>query len=172
MDLDEDTLRACRHKVDKNAEILNRMSDQIVAKYSAQLDKIVNDFKTKLSQLEKMDNDEIEKLALMIPATLYFTVAGLETLGMDTDSAKASRMEAYNTSFLEAQGTIPDKEHEAEVMAVREQLVEAIFSRAYKKLKSKTEVAMQLSMSARKVLEKRIQEINVDRMDGAIKEHR
>ena len=168
MKIEEDSLRVCRHYVDKNAEILNRMVEQIVSKYSSELDNEVRKLKDVLSSSEKLSADEIEKYVLLIPAYLYFAVSGLETLGMDNDSAKSVRMEAYNHAILGTSGTIVDKESTAELQSEKEQFVEMIFSRAYKKLKSKTEVALQLCMSARKVLERRIQDANIDRMDGSV----
>lgn len=169
MNVEEDSLRVCRHRVDKNSEMLNRMVEQIVSRYSAELDKEIGKFRDAIQNVEKLSSDEIEKYVLLIPAFLYFSVGGLESLGMESDSAKAVRMEAYNDAVIKTSGTITDKESTAELQSEKEQLVEMIFSRAYKKLKVKTEVAMQLCMSARKVLERRIQEVNIDRMDGSIK---
>jgi hypothetical protein len=172
MKIEEDSLRVCRHQVDKNAEILNKMVDQIVAKYSGALDKEVEKLTNVLKDSKKLSADEVEMYVLLIPAYLYFAVDGLETLGMDSDSAKTIRMEAYNNAILALDGTVRDKESNAELRSAKEQFVEMIFARAYKKLRSKTEVALQLCMSARKVLERRVQEVNIDRMDGSIKAKR
>ena len=169
MQIEEDSLRVCRHYVDKNSEKMNKMVEQIVARYSSELDVEVYKLKNMLSSSASLSADEVEKYVLLIPAYLYFAVAGLESLGMESDSAKSVRMEAFNRAIVSNSGTVRDKESLAELESEKEQLVEMIFARAYKQLKIKTEVAMQLCMSARKVLERRIQEVNVDRMDGSVK---
>lgn len=172
MQIEEDSLRVCRHYVDKNSEKLNKMVEQIVLRYSSELDREVLRLKEVLSSSHALTADEIEKYVLLIPAYLYFAVAGLESLGMESDSAKSVRLEAFNKAIIANSGTVRDKESQAEIQSEKEQLVEMIFARAYKQLKIKTEVAMQLCMSARKVLERRIQEANIDRMDGSVKSRR
>ena len=168
MKIEEDSLRVCRHGVEKNAETMNKMVDQIVSKYSSELDAKVLELRNALERSERLTIDEVENYTMLIPAYLYFAVSGLEALGMDNDSAKAARMEAYATAIAQSSGTITDKESSAELISMKEQVVDMIYSRAYKKLRSKTDVATQLCMSARKVLERRIQQINIDKLDGQI----
>lgn len=169
MEIDEGKLRACRYKIETNAEILNKLVDQVVEKYSRELDSHIMQLKQQIEKTEKMTNDEIEKVVMMIPAYLYFTVSGLETLGMDSDSAKAIKQEAYNEMILMSDGTITDKTSKAELASTRESLMESVYARAYKKLKVKTEIAKELCVSSRKILEKRIQEMQIDKMDGSVR---
>lgn len=162
---DEGKLRTIKREVESNAETIEKIVDQLVSKYNSDLDKCINEAKELLDKKDKLTDYEIENITLRVPIYMYYGVHGLETLGIQLDNAKAIKTTKYNEYYMEAQGTISDKTAEAENLVIPEHLMVVCYERAYKKLKSKVEVATQICQATRKVLTKRISEIEVSRND-------
>lgn len=158
-------LRQIKSRVEQSSITLERLIDNIVSKYDRELDEEIEKVKLALEEKEKLSDEEVENLVMKVPVFMYFSSNGVETLGVEADMAKQVKLEVYNQKYLEAEGTINDKKAEAESMVINEQLVEIAFSRAYKKLKTKLEMAEHVFSGAKKVLSKRMQDIDLSKMD-------
>lgn len=160
MGADEGRVRSVKRRTEEESVLIDQIVMNLVGKYSKELDEFISDVKAKLPS-DKLSNEEIEDLTLKIPIFMYFAVDGVEALGLQSDTAKGIRTEMFQEAFLKADGTIKDKEHTAGSATINEYIVEMAYARAYKKLKSKLDIAEQLCQASRKVLQKRISEINL-----------
>lgn len=165
MKSDENRMRSIRHSVQENSTILERIVQNIVMKYSQELDEEVEKIRELLSDSETLSDAEIEHIVMRLPVFMYFGVNGLENLGIESDMAKAVKMEVFNEKYIQAEGTIQDKTHQAELDTLNEQMVEVAFSRAYRQLKAKIEKAEHVFSGAKKVLTKRMQDLELHRQD-------
>lgn len=165
MEEQESRLRSIRYKVEENSETVEKIVDNIVTKYSQELDAEVDAVKHLLDNSDRLEDNEIEKIVMRLPVFMYYGVNGLENLGVESDMAKAVKLEIFNDRYLKAEGTIQDKTHEAELHTMNEQMVEIAFSRAYRKLRTKIEQADNVFSGAKKVLTKRMQEYELHRGD-------
>jgi hypothetical protein len=164
----ERKLRSRKIEVEQNSAKIEQIVDQLVSKYNRDLDDFMNKVKDLLSEADRKGSEisttDIENITLRVPLYMYFAANGLETLGIQGDNAKAARMEVFNEIYLDASGTIQDKTHTAEQETFAEYLLEIAFTRAYKKLKTKLEMAEQMCQASRKVLQKRISEMDITRL--------
>jgi hypothetical protein len=158
-------IRSIKHQVEEKSEVLNKIVDQIVGKYSKQLTEEVEKVKEQLDKRQALEDWEIENLVMRIPVYMYYAVEGVETLGIESDMAKAVKLEVYNMKYAQAEGTISDKTAEAQNAVIEESLIEVAFSRAYKKLKTQIEIAEHVFSGAKKVLSKRMQDTEISRRD-------
>jgi hypothetical protein len=113
-----------------------------------------------------MSDDELEASVMKIPVFLYFAVGGLESLGIEGDTAKAHKIEVFNKAYADVEGTIQDKTKHAELNSFPEYLIEVAYARAYKKLKSQIDAAEHVFSGAKKVLSKRMMEIELTSRDS------
>lgn len=157
------TLRSNRRLVEEYSEQMNRITDNIVSKYSRDLDTCIDDVRQLLNRKDKLSDEEVEDLTLEVPIYMYYAVSGLENIGIQMDSAKTIKMGVYNGHYMEAAGTISDKTAQAENATLPEYLMQVCFERAYKQLKLKVDVATQLCQATRKVLQKRISDMDIHR---------
>lgn len=170
-EVDPGKVRTIRKRVEDNSEHIDRIVKALVAKYDKELEDFILSVKGKLQEVkegEELPNSEIERMTLRIPLFMYFAMSGLESLGVEGDTAKAVKMEAFNEVYIATKGTIQDKTKQAELNTFPEHLIELAFQRAYKELKNKLEVAGQLGQAAKKILTKRIAEIELSKGDGQI----
>lgn len=151
-------LRTVKNEVEKDGEVLQNIVEQLVARYNRDLDDFMEEVKHIIDNREELDDLTLEKVAIRVPVYMYFSSNGLEALGIQYDHAKAKRLSEYNTYFMDAGGTIKDKEAEAGLKVIPETMMEEALKRAYKLLKTKLEACEHLNMSIRKVIGKRTQE--------------
>ena len=88
-----------------------------------------------------------------------------ESLGIKDDISKALYKEIYHSRRSEIdKGTVADKNSLAELQSQNEQLTAICYSRAYKMLKAKVEAAQELLSSAKKILSRRMTEMELTRL--------
>lgn len=163
---DENKMRQVKAKVEMNSITLERLVDNIVLKYNRELTEEVDKVKVLLDKKDTLEDSEIENLVMRIPVYMYYAGGGLESLGIEADMAKAVKLEIYNEKYMELDGTIKDKEAEAYNQTFNEQLIEVAFQRAYKKLKIQLEMADSVFSGAKKVLTKRMMDIDISKRDA------
>jgi hypothetical protein len=162
---DPKKLRSIKVRVEDNSKEVDRLVDMIVAKYNRDLDEFMLKTKELVETRDARHRDlsdlEIENMVLKVPLFLYFAASGLETLGIEGDSAKAIKMETFNDKYLRAAGTIKDKEKVAELLTMNEYIVEIAYVRASKKLKIQIEMCVHLFSGVKKILTKRMLDIEI-----------
>lgn len=164
-EINQEKVREVNRRVQKHAAILNQFVDSLVNRYLQDLSAYIDKVKVMIERDSDLTDIELEQMTLRIPVYLYYASGGLEKLGVEGESAKAVRMEVFNTIYVELRGTIQDKTKGAELATFPEYLVEVAFARAYKKLKLQIEMAEHIFTGVRRVLAKRITDIEVGKLE-------
>lgn len=159
-------LNLIKIKVEDNARIVDGIVDEIISPYTKDLDNYVDFVKSCLKDGERpLTDSELEDISNNLATYIYYASGMCEQLGIRDDIAKSLYKDAYNTARLALdKGTIDDKNSIAESKAQQEQLVSACYTRAYRTLKNKVESAQEILGSVKKVLTKRITDINLTKM--------
>jgi hypothetical protein len=144
--------------VQENSKVIDEIVNTIVDKYTKELTEFMQYIDVQLKRKDELDDLQLERITLKIPLFMYFAATGLETLGIEGDTAKAARMDVYNAAFAEIAGTIEDKKKAAELRTMPEYFIEAAYERAYKKLKQQIAMAEHMFSATKKVLSKRMQD--------------
>ena len=74
-----------------------------------------------------------------------------------------TKMEKYNEARKKAIGTIADKNSEAELKVMNEELNRIIYQRCYKMVKSKIEMGQEMINSLKRVFDARMMEREISR---------
>jgi uncharacterized membrane protein len=151
-------LRTLKNEVERNAQVIEGIVEQIVRRYNRDLEELVIEVKAMLDKKGNLTDEELELITVKLPVFMYFAAGGVEVLGVESDSAKALKLAAYNQKYLTSEGTIQDKTKEAELKTLDESIIDVAFSRAYKQLKTQLEMAEHIFSGVKKVLSKRLQE--------------
>jgi len=166
-------IKEVREYIEKNSETVEKIINEIVSKYSEELDNFIKVVKNVLERVKAGEMDDypdhaLEMQTIKLPILMYYAGTGLEYLGAESDVAKAHRAEEYNKMLMKVTGTIPDKQAKAEQATITEAIMEQVYLRAYKMLKIKFETADKLFSALKKVLSKRIQEIDIGRREAGL----
>ena len=149
------TAETIMQKVDNISYTIKEISDKIVTKYCDDLDDLMIDIKSILTN-DTMTDSYLETAIMDLANTLYFTGSAQEDLGIKEDICKAIRQEVYSKAREQATGkTVADKTAQAETMTL------AIYSRAYKKVKLRMDAGYEMLNSLKKVMNKRITEMEL-----------
>lgn len=148
----EDVLQLVKMRSVTMKDVVMRLEDD----YVRDLAEFIEDMRLRLSGGHVLTDEELEDLVLKIPMYLFYAAGGLEMLGMEGDTAQATKKEVYNSLFLETKGTVEDKTKTAELGTFTEQFLDAAYGRAYKTLKLQIEMAEHLATSAKKIMSKRM----------------
>ena len=159
----EDDLNEIQRRLEKDAESIDEVVNDIIGPYSGPLDKYVEFIQDCLRDGERQPTDvELEDFCLNL-STLIYAASGLcERLGIRDDIGKSIYKETYHTARAsQSNGTIADKNSLAELAAQREQLVSICYTRSYKIVKAKVESAQELLTSCKKAVSRRMQEMEL-----------
>lgn len=152
-------------RVEDNSHIVDDIVRDIIKPYIQDLDKYIGFIKECLKDGENPPTDyELEDFCMNLSTYIYFASGMCEQLGIRDDIAKAVYKETYNNARDTKSGTVQDKNMLAELDAQQEQLISVCYTRAYKIVKAKVESAQELLSSIKKVLSRRMQEIELTKI--------
>jgi len=168
MSVEYSNLKHSKEAIEMDSEFVKSIVEQIVSKHSKELDDFVVIVREMLSlikqaTMKEYDDESLQMQIIKLPTILYFAGNGLEDIGSESEIAAYKRRELYNDIISKmdtSQYTIPDKKAAAEKGTETEDMMEKIYDRAYKKLKSKIDHAIKLLESLKKVADMRIAKIN------------
>ena len=156
-------------QVEENSKLMDDVIVGIIAPYSKDLDAYVARVSEALRDTENPPTDaELDSICMNLSALIYFAGTMCEQLGIRDDISDALYKEVYHSKRSEIDsGTVADKNSIAELMAQNEKLTSICFNRAYKTMKSKVDSAQELLSSCKKVLSRRMSEMELTRMGGS-----
>ena len=154
--------------------LVDDIVQEITLPYTKELDRYVDFIKNCLKNGENPPTDyELEDFCMNLSTYIYFASGMCEQLGIRDDIAKAVYRETYNNARDNASGgTVQDKNTLAELESQQEQLVSVCYNRSYKAVKAKVESAQELLSSVKKVLSRRMLEIELTKLSSPVSSRR
>ena len=164
--IDENEIKQLQERINKNSDLINKLSNKLVNDYC----KSLNDYVAFIQKILQDDKhpptaQELDDFVLNLPVLLYFCGEAQENLGIKTDVAKSIKQEKYNEIYKEVSGTIADKTAKSELAAQSETITHIIYDRAYKIVKEKMTAAYELLSSCKKVISRRMAESELANID-------
>ena len=150
-------------KVEENSAELDKTINDIIERYSGELDDYMSFVMGILRNDEQPPTDaELDDFALRLSSLIYFTSVGAEQMGIRDDLSSSAYKEAYNVArSMQKSGTVADKNAQAELDAMAEKVVSIVYSKAYRILKAKVESAQEVLSSVKKVMSRRMTEASL-----------
>ena len=152
------------NKFDSECDDLLDIIDDLVIYYTKPLDDYIEIIRKDLRNCDAMTNDTLANHIATLPVLIYNLTDKLQYFGIKQDAAKMQRRTVYNNAYQNTEnGTVAQKTTIAQEACTDEQMIEDIFTRAYKTCESKLEIADMLHSSLKKVLQLRMTELEVTR---------
>lgn len=162
LNTDTHKVRDTENRIEQNASKVDEIVKRLVDGYAKSLDEYIKQCSDIIcDKINPPTDEELDEMCMTIPCFLYFTGEGQEALGLREDVAKAIKMELYNNTYEQATGTIADKTATAELASQHEFIVHSCYQRAYKQLKIKYEIGLELLNSIKKVISRRQNALNL-----------
>lgn len=162
-DLNNDNLKPYFEKINNSADIVDNVVNDIILNNCKELDDYIIYVKSILTDDNTVPTPLLEDMTLSLPVLLYQIGEVLEKIGIKEDIAKAIKTEMFNNYVLNGQGKVTENKLVAEIETQMESISLVIYQRAYNSIKSKMDLGLQLLQSVKKILSKRITELEVSR---------
>lgn len=153
-------------KVERNSTELDNIINEIIERYSGELDEYMQFVMGIVRNDEQPPTDaELDDFALRLSSLIYFTSVGAEQMGIRDDLSHSIYKEAYNTArALQKTGTVADKNTQAEIDATAERVVNIVYNKSYRILKAKVDSAQEVLSTVKKIISRRMSEYELSRM--------
>lgn len=164
----EDRLQQIRDNVNVDSAKIEAIVDDIIAPYCCDLDKYVDFIKSILSDGENPPTaQELDDFCMNLSVYIYYAGCMQERLGIKDDIARAIYKEMYHTCRDSIEkGTVSDKDSLAELASQQEALISMAYKRAYGIMKMKVAAAQEILSSCKKIISRRMSEIEITRIGG------
>lgn len=151
--------------IEQNSGVLDNAVKELTTRYDAELMEYVTYVRGVLREDIPPTDEELDDFTMMLSTLIYFTSVGCEQMGIRDDLSTAKYKEAYNVarSVLD-KGTVADKNAQAELDSQAERIVSLVYNKAYKILKAEVEAAQELLSACKKVLSRRMCELETTRL--------
>lgn len=156
-----EALKEILDSCENDVNYLVELSNEQVSKYTKDLDDLMKDILNEVVGNENVSDDIIEKYFLELTSALYFISSRCELLGFYEDTSKLRVGTKYNESFVQNQikavaenkkTTVKDNEIAAETATVDEKLINIVFARTNKIIKTKVDAANEMVKTLSKIL--------------------
>lgn len=167
-EIPDSDIEKIRKKVEDNSDALDKIVDEIIKPYCKDLDKYIVFIRDCLKDGENPPTtSELDDWCLNLSTYIYFAGGLCERLGIRDDIGKAVYKEMYHSARAsQDKGTVADKDSLAELASQEEALISSAYTRAYKTVKAKVENAQELLQSCKKVLSRRIMEVELTKISN------
>lgn len=160
-------VKSIMEDVEQNSDIIINIVNDVVKKNTSELDDYIQYMKQVLQDCgegKPISNTILEDITIVLPVLLYSITDRQESVGIKEDIAKATKNEIFNNIYSDIEkGTVQDKTSEAELGSQKEAITHIIYQRAYKIIKAKADLGLELLQSVKKILSKRITELEITR---------
>ena len=150
-----------QNSVETNSILVEEVVNEIVSRYSQELDNLIDEVHKVLLDHGNIENYELDIYIAKIPVLLYYVTSAQESVGVREDVSRMIRQKLYIQARQSATGTVADKDSIAERAVEQETISAAAYARASKKLKHKCETALELLSALKKIISRRMEEYRV-----------
>lgn len=154
-------------RVESLTVVVREMVKKIVDEVCQELDNYMRLIDEILCDKDNPVSDgELEDFTLNLPSLLYLVSSRREELRIKEDVAKAVHKDVYNRVREKAQGTVADKDTAADLASQSEAITLIVLQRAGSTIKTREEAAWEMLNSVKKVLTRRVAEMELSRQVG------
>ena len=131
---------------------------RIVDEHIGELNDVIDSVKAMLKDDTDILTDlEIEDILLQLPLLLYDVSDNQEIVGMQSDFAGLIYKDSYNEALKIARGTVQEKTSASEMATMTERFDMVIYDRAYKIIKQKISMAIEVLNAVKRIQSVRAQ---------------
>lgn len=155
-----------KNEIESNSKQVYDMVNNIVGDKALDLDNYIEQVKIKFLQVDKVSDEDLNKIILQIPTHIYYLTTVLQDIdvrkGVSAESAKYKE----NESLLQVTGTVAEKQAKAANSTINDRIVQLAYKSSSSLIQSKINGAMEILSSAKQVQKQRLKEMELAKMAG------
>lgn len=148
--------------IDNDSGYIDELAKPLVDACCGKLDDFIKYVSSIISDRDNPVTDaELDDIILTIPTLVYFAGEMQEQLGIKYDVSNTRRQNIFNSTIVNTSGTVMDKKAIAELGTEELDMIKIVYARAYNCIKMKISTAMELLQSAKKIVSRRMQSLEL-----------
>ena len=159
-------MKKLMENVEANSLQIQEMVKELIKDSCQSLDDYIDNIKNLFLSDKPIPDSDLDKIILKIPTYIYYLTQYLQALdirkGVSAETAKFSENEA----LLSATGTVAEKQAQAENASVNNRIVQQAYKVATSLVQAKVNGAMEILSSAKRIQQRRIEEMRLTKMAG------
>lgn len=157
----QEKFEALAQTTETDVTFARQVSDELINENTKELDSLMRCIQEEIVNAPNYDDLTIERYSLQLTNALYFIGARSESFGFYDDISKANARLKYNQMYAENQAngiaaakkpTQNDNQLYAELNSMDENMINIIYSRSIKIVKSKVEAGYEMLRTLNKIL--------------------
>lgn len=144
---------------------IEELVDDVVNPICTDLDRYVG-IVNSIIQKDNIPDRDLEAVVLNLSAILYYVSAQREKIGLKSSMCVIIYKDVFNRARALATGTVQDKTTAAQLQAQSQEIANVIYDSAYNIIKNKEEKGECLLSAVKKVLSRRISELQLSQLGG------
>lgn len=173
-ELDQTKLNNIDNQINGYIEQVIKYSNELVRRGTETLDTIMRDIKDEVIDNDSPDDALLEHYFLSLTNALYFIGSQAENMGFYDDISKVNYKLAYNEAYVDnrtkdigntRKQTNADNQIAAENNSTEEQVMNLIYSRSYRIIKTKIDAGYEMVRTLSKIISSRQQEKQLSMMN-------
>lgn len=141
------------------------MVNTIIGDTTNEIDKYISSISNCLLNDNILDGD-LEKIIVKIPVYLYHLITISQNIEMKKGISAENAKYFENDSLLGATGTVAEKQAKASNASIKDRVVQLAYKNASSIIQNKINMAMEILSSAKKVQQRRLEEIKLTKLAG------
>lgn len=154
------------NQVENSSLEVHNMVMQIVNDAASDLDNYINSVKDTLLSDKPLPDGDLDRIILKIPTYIYYLTQYVQNIDIKKGVSAESAKYRENEALMCATGTVAEKQAKASNQTINNRVVQLAYKTASSILQSKINGAMEILASAKKVQQRRIEEMKLTRQAG------
>lgn len=179
MEVTKETLNDLLKETDEQVRTIQLIANDIVKAKTEDLDALMTEIQERIVIQDNPSDELLERYFLELTNALYFLNANCEFFGFYDDMSKTSARMKYNEAYSESQAkaavdtsskkartTVGDHVAYAEKASLNETIINQIYSRSFRIVKSKIEAAQEMVRTLSKLISSHAQDKQLSMFGG------
>lgn len=154
-------------ETERNSQQVNEMVAEILSNKTTELDSYIENVRTLFLNVDKIMDEDLDKIILQIPVYIYYLIHIIQDIEVHKGISAESSKYKENQALLEATGTVVEKQSKASNAVIQDRIVQLAYKTASATLQAKMNAAMEILSSAKKVQQRRLEEMKLTKTAGS-----
>ena len=157
-------LQQIKQKVDVQSLQVRDMVNSIVGTSTQQIDLFIDNVKHLFLDSSQIQDGDLDKVILSIPVQIYYLTQVLQDIDIKKGMSIENSKFVQNNCLINSTGTVVEKQAKSENESLKDRVVQLAYKNAASLIQSKINIAMEILASAKKVQQRRLEEMKLTKL--------
>lgn len=159
--MEPNNLQEVKQSIETQSLQIKEMVNNIIGNSTSEIDKFIDNIKNIFLDSSQIQDGDLDKVILSIPVQIYYLTQILQDIDIKKGMSAESSKYVQNNCLINSTGTVAEKQAKSENESFRDRIVHLAYKNAASLIQAKINVAMEVLASAKKVQQRRLEEMKL-----------